>query len=518
MSTGPDAALGTIWPTAETFEFLAEDRRVIPVVRKLLADGETPLGLYRKLSQDAPGTFLLESAEHGGKWSRYSIIGARSAAILTARQGQVHWIGDPPVGVPTSGPVTDGLAQTLEVLDTPQLPGLPPLTGGLVGSLSYDLVDQWHGVDSKTPDDLNLPEVFLALATDLVVMDHLDSTIWLIANAINHDNTDERVREAWQDAVERLDRMTAQLAVPAEPTIAQFHTRHTANIDRKTAAKDFEAAVEVARKRMAAGEASQVVLSQRFDVECTADPIDVYRTLRTANPSPYMYLLRGIDEQGRNFDVVGSSPEVLAKINDGHVVSRPIGGTRPRGEKPQDDLYLEQELRADLKELGEHDILVELAKSDLAPVCEAGTVELTEYLTVERYSHVMHLVSTISGAQRADVSAYDVLKATFPAGTLSGAPKPEIFKIIDELEPQRRGIYGGTIGYFDFAGNMDMAIAIRTAVIRDGIAHVQAGAGLVVDSVAELEQRECELKAAALVRAVSTAATLEAPETNFGGA
>lgn len=511
MSTGPDGSLGSIWPNLETFEELATDRRVIPVVRRLLADGETPLGLYRKLSQDAPGTFLLESAEHGGNWSRYSIIGARSAAILTSREGQTHWIGQPPVGVPLVGPVTETLEKTLEVLSTPKLPGMPPLTGGLVGSLSYDLVRQWHGLDSDQPDDLHLPEVFLALATDLVVMDHLDSTIWLIANAINHDNTDERVGQAWQDAVDRLDRMTAELAEPAPATVAYFRTDQTAKITRKTTAADFEASVEKARDRMRSGEASQVVLSQRFDVESSADPIDVYRTLRTANPSPYMYLLRGLDVNDRPFAVVGSSPEVLAKITDGHVISRPIGGTRPRGEKPQDDLYLEEELRADLKELGEHDILVELAKADLSSVCEPGSVELTEYLTVERYSHVMHLVSTLAGKQRADVSAYDVLKATFPAGTLSGAPKPQVFEIIDELEPQRRGIYGGTIGYFDFAGNMDMAIAIRTAVIRDAIAHIQAGAGLVVDSNPESEQRECELKAAALVRAVSTAATLRAP-------
>jgi len=511
MSTGPSSALGVTWPSLDTFETLAQDRRVIPVVRRLLADGETPLGLYRKLSASAPGTFLLESAEHGGRWSRYSIIGAKAAAILTSRAGQTHWIGDPPVGVPTSGPVTETLAETLKVLDTPKLPGMPPLTGGLVGSLSYDLVHQWHGIESQKPDDLNLPEIFLALATDLVVMDHLDSTIWLIANAINHDNTDERVEDAWRDAVSRLDRMAGQLSVAAPATVAEFHTEYSAKVRRKTEAHDFEASVEQARQRMLAGEASQVVLSQRFDVECEADPIDVYRTLRTANPSPYMYLLRGIDSQDRDFAVVGSSPEVLAKINDGHVISRPIGGTRPRGEKPQDDLYLEEELRADTKELGEHDILVELAKSDMSKVCDPETVELTEYLTVERYSHVMHLVSTVAGTLKQGASAYDVLKATFPAGTLSGAPKPEVFRIIDELEPQRRGIYGGTIGYFDFAGNMDMAIAIRTGVIRDGIAHIQAGAGLVVDSVPESEQNECELKAAAMVRAVSAAATLKAP-------
>src|SRR5690625_2857998 len=511
MSAGPDTSLGRTWPNLETFENLAQDRRVIPVVRRLLADGETPLGLYRKLAQDAPGTFLLESAEHGGNWSRYSIIGAKSAAILTSRAGQTRWIGDPPVGVPTTGPVTETLKKTLEVLATPKLPGMPPLTGGLVGALSYDLVRQWHGLDTQTPDDLGLPEVFLALATDLAVLDHLDSSVWLIANAINHDNTDERVGDAWADATARLDRMARQLQAAAPSTVTHFNGDYCAPVHRKMTAQEFETIVVKGSERMAAGDASQVVLSQRFYVECTADPVDVYRTLRAANPSPYMYLLRGIDTQDRDFAVVGSSPEVLAKITGNHVVSRPIGGTRPRGEKPQDDLYLEEELRADLKELGEHDILVELAKDDLQKVCEAQSVELTEYLSVERYSHVMHLVSTITGRQRSDMSAYDVLKATFPAGTLSGAPKPDIFEIIDELEPQRRGLYGGTVGYFDFAGNMDMAIAIRTGVIRDGIAHIQAGAGLVIDSVPETAQRECALKAAAMLRAGANAATLKSP-------
>lgn len=512
MMSEPGAVLGETWPNFAEFEELAANRRVIPVVRRLLADSETPLGLYRKLANDEPGTFLLESAEHGGNWSRYSIVGARSAAILTAQDGQTRWIGVPPTGVPTSGPVTQTLRATLEELNTPKLPGLPPLTGGLVGSISYDLVHEWHdGIESHQPDDLGLPDVFLALATDLVVMDHLDSTIWLIANAVNHDNTDQRMRQAWEGAVARLDRMASQLLQPAPSTVVEYRTDKNVAIERKTAGEDFEAAVEIAKRRMAAGEASQVVISQRFDVECPADHVDVYRMLRAANPSPYMYLVRGIDSQEREFSIVGSSPEVLAKINEGQVISRPIGGTRPRGENFSEDLRLEEELRADLKELGEHDILVELAQSDLASVCEPESIEVTEYLTVERYSHVMHLVSTIIGTLLPGASAYDVLRETFPAGTLSGAPKPRVFHIIDELEPQRRGIYGGTVGYFDFAGNMDMAIAIRTGVIRDGVAHIQAGAGLVPDSVAELEQRECELKAAAVIRAVSAATTLRAP-------
>lgn len=511
MSGAPGQVLGQTWPDFAGFEDLAANRRVIPVVRRLLADSETPLGLYKKLANDEPGTFLLESAEHGGNWSRYSIIGARSAAILTSHRGQTRWIGQPPAGVPTSGPVTQTLKTTLEVLHTPKLPGLPPLTGGLVGSLSYDLVHQWHGIESHKPDDLELPEMFLALATDLVVMDHLDSSIWLVANAVNHDNTDQRMRQAWEGAVQRLDRMVAQLLQPAPSTVVEYDTETNVDVERKTTEGDFEAAVESAKQRMASDEASQVVISQRFDVECPADPVDVYRMLRAANPSPYMYLMRGVDAREREFSIVGSSPEVLAKITEGQVISRPIGGTRPRGEKLETDIRMEEELRADLKELGEHDILVDLAKTDLARVCDPDSIEVTEYLTVERYSHVMHLVSTIRGSQREDTSAYDVLRETFPAGTLSGAPKPEVFHIIDDLEPQRRGIYGGTVGYFDFAGNMDMAIAIRTGVIREGIAHIQAGAGLVPGSVATLEQRECELKAAAVVRAVSAATALRAP-------
>lgn len=515
MSVGPDTSLGTTWPSREVFRELASDRRVIPVVRRLLADSETPLGIYRKLAEDRPGTFLLESADNGGQWSRYSIIGARSAAILTAHEGQTQWIGSPPAGVPTSGPISDTIQETLRALHTPALPGLPPLTGGLVGSLSYDLVRQWYDLGDDTPNDLDLPDVCLALATDLAVFDHLDSTVVLIANAINHDNTDARVDQAREDAVERLERMTKQLAVSAASTVSTVDSavsEAATKISRTMSSEKYEESVRAGQERIRAGAASQVVLSQRFDVECIASSLDVYRALRAANPSPYMYLLRGSDIKENHFDVVGSSPEVLVKINDGRVVSRPIGGTRPRGKKLQDDLYLEEELRGDVKELGEHDILVDVAKNDLSQVCLPDSVEVTEYLTIERYSHVMHLVSTVAGKQQAEVTAYDVLRATFPAGTLSGAPKQRALEIIDEIEPTRRGIYGGTIGYFDFAGNLDMAIAIRTGVLRNGIAHIQAGAGIVADSVPEMEERECSMKAAAVVRAVSTGAALKSPK------
>lgn len=508
MSEAANRDLGVIWPDLPTFRELAVNRRVIPVTRRVLADAETPVGLYRKLANDEVGTFLLESAEHDGKWSRYSIIGARAAAILTAHDGETRWLGTPPVGVPTSGPVTATIKQTLAALHTPRLPNLPPLTGGLVGVLSYDLVRQWQDLPTENIDELGLPDTCLGLATDLVVLDHVDSTALLIANAINHNDTDQGVDEAWHDAVARLDRMVSDLGRSAGASVAVHDAQTDVPVKRRSTPEQFQRAVTEAQRAMATSATSQVVLSQRFDVETSADPVDIYRCLRASNPSPYMYLIRCSDANGRRFDVVGSSPEALVKVQDGQVVSHPIGGTRPRGKTPQEDLELAEELRNDQKEIDEHDMLVDLARHDLTPVCEPDSLAVLDYLHIERYSHVMHLVSTVTGRQRAGVTAYDVWEAAFPAGTLSGVPKAAAIELIDALEPCRRGIYGGTVGYFDFAGDMDMAITIRTAVVREGVAHVQAGAGIILESVPEKEQAECEAKAAAMIRAIAAAATL----------
>lgn len=508
MSVGPGSELGGVWPDLATFRELARQRRVVPVVRRLLADAETPLGVYRKLAGDQVGTFLLESAEHGGVWSRYSIVGARARALLTERDGSATWLGEPPVGVPVSGPPMEALAGTLAVLHTPRLPGLPPLTGGMVGVISYDAVRHWERLPSHAVDELGVPDLMMSLATDLAVLDHADATVVLVANAVNYDATDQRVDEAWHDAVARLDRMTADLAVDAPATVAV----HDPDVDpaprQRTRTGDYLAAVRAGLEAIREGEVFQVVLSQRFELDCPADALDVYRCLRAANPSPYMYLFRGADPNGVALDVVGSSPEALVKVEDGRVMAHPIAGTRPRGDKPEDDARLAEDLRADVKEQAEHLMLVDLARNDLARVSSPGSVDVVEYMTVERFSHVMHLVSTVTGELRPEATAMDVLRAAFPAGTLSGAPKPRAMELIDELEPARRGVYGGVVGYLDFAGDLDLAIAIRTALLREGVAYVQAGAGIVADSVPENEDAECRAKAAAVLRAVATAATL----------
>ncbi|MER5487003.1 anthranilate synthase component I [Streptomyces sp. NPDC002812] len=487
----------------ETFRKLAADRRVIPVSRKLLADGDTPVGLYRKLAAERPGTFLLESAENGRSWSRYSFVGVRSASTLTVRDGQAHWIGTPPVGVPTSGDPLEALRQTVEALHTPRdlASGMPPFTGGMVGYLGYDIVRRLERIGEHTEDDLQLPELTMLLTSDLAVLDHWDGTVQLIANAINHNDLAAGVDEAYADAVARLDAMEADLARPAPYAPMPLPASELPEYSALWGGAKYQAAVEDVKERIRAGEAFQVVPSQRFETPCSASALDVYRVLRATNPSPYMYLFRF--ENG--FDVVGSSPEALVKVEDGRAMVHPIAGTRHRGATPQQDNELADELLADPKERAEHLMLVDLGRNDLGRVCEPGSVEVVDFMSIERYSHVMHIVSTVTGRVAEGKTAFDVLTACFPAGTLSGAPKPRAMQIIEELEPTRRGLYGGCVGYLDFAGDSDTAIAIRTALLRDGKAYVQAGAGVVADSVPELEDAECRNKAAAVLRAVAAA-------------
>ncbi|MGY3201074.1 anthranilate synthase component I [Streptomyces sp. TE5632] len=493
----------------ETFRKLATDRRVIPVTRKLLVDGDTPVGLYRKLAAERPGTFLLESAENGRSWSRYSFVGVRSAATLTERAGQAHWEGTPPVGVPAEGDPLVALRATLETLHTPRDLahdlGLPPFTGGMVGYLGYDIVRRLEKIGPGERDDLRLPELTMLLTSDLAVMDHWEGSVWLIANAINHNDLDTGVDEAHADAVARLDAMEADLTRAVAQPPAVLPPSELPDHTALWGGPDFRAAVEDIKERIRAGEAFQVVPSQRFETPCTASALDVYRVLRATNPSPYMYLFRFPHGDGEAFDVVGSSPEALVKVDDGQAMVHPIAGTRPRGATPQEDQALAEELLADPKERAEHLMLVDLGRNDLGRVCEPGSVEVVDFMSVERYSHVMHIVSTVTGRVAAGRSAFDVLTACFPAGTLSGAPKPRAMQIIDELEPSRRGLYGGCVGYLDFAGDSDTAIAIRTALLRGGTAYVQAGAGIVADSDPVAEDVECRNKAAAVLRAVHTA-------------
>ena len=505
---------GTTWPDLPTFRELAADRRVVPVVRRVLADDVTPVGLYRQLAAGRPGTFILESAEQGA-WSRWSFIGVRSRASLLARDGHARWSGDVPVGIPLEGPVLEVLGAALEALHTPALPGLPPLTGGLVGALGWDVLRQWEPrLRANAPEELDAPEVALCLATDLAAVDHSDGSVWLVANAINFDDTDERVDEAHADAVARLDAMAGALLHPtrSHAAVALGEVPPDEGLRFRTSREDFENGVRAAKEAIRDGEVFQLVLSQRLDIDCAVPPLEVYRALRTINPSPYMYYLELPDADGpgesQSFAVVGSSPETLVKVTDETVLTFPIAGSRPRGTSAARDHELAEELLADPKERSEHIMLVDLARNDLTKVCEPHTVEVVELMEIKRYSHIMHISSTVTGRLRDGVGPLDCLVATFPAGTLSGAPKPRAIELIDDLEPARRGIYGGTVGYVDFAGNLDMAIAIRTAYIRDGVASVQAGGGIVADSVPALEYEESRNKAAAAVRAVQLASTM----------
>ncbi len=483
------------------FRALGRSHRVIPVSRTLLADSETPLSIYRKIAKERQRTFLLESAENGALWSRYSFIGAQCVATLSERDGLAVWTGRPPVGVPEGIDPLEALRITVEKLRTPRLPGQPPLTGGMVGYLGYDAVRRLEKLPNKAIDDLHIPELSFMLASDLAVFDHHDSKVILIANAINWDGSDERVDEAYADAVRRLDQMEEDLRTSLPGSASAITKDVKPQYRRWTDSNTYSANVEFIKEEIRRGEAFQVVLSQRFSMPCEASALDVYRMLRVSNPSPYMYLLRFED----GIDIVGSSPEALVKVVDGHALLHPIAGTRRRGADAEEDAQLAAELLADPKERAEHLMLVDLGRNDLGRVCAPGTVEVVEFMNVERYSHVMHIVSSVVGKVSDGKTSFDVLTATFPAGTLSGAPKPRAMEIIESLEPMRRGLYGGAIGYLDFAGDLDAAIAIRTALIRDGVAYVQAGGGIVADSNPVAEDQECQNKAAAVLTAIATA-------------
>lgn len=498
----------------EVFRSLAAAHRVVPVTRRVLADAETPLSAYSKLAGDRPGTFLLESAENGRSWSRWSFIGAGAPAALTVRDGEAAWLGTVPEGAPSGGDPIEALRRTLEILRTDRLPGLPPLTSGMIGYLGYDIVRRLERLPVLTEDDLGVPELVMMLATDLAAVDHHEGTIWLIANAVNWDGGDEGVDAAYDDAVARIDAMTSRLATPTESTVATF-SRPDPEIRRRRTREDHCARIESLKEEIRAGEAFQIVLSQRFEVETEASGRDIYRMLRASNPSPYMFLLNVPEETPDGgwttaFQVVGSSPEALVTVSGGIATTHPIAGSRPRGETEEDDILLEKQLLADEKENSEHVMLVDLGRNDLGRVCEPGSVRVRDYRRIERYSHIMHIVSTVSGRLAEGRTGLDAVTACFPAGTLSGAPKPRAMELIERFEDTHRGIYGGTVGYLDFAGDADMAIAIRTGLLRDGTVYVQAGGGIVADSDPEAEDDETRNKAAAVLRAVAAAGTLDA--------
>lgn len=489
---------GSATPDREAVLLRLQTEPVVPVIRALLADAETPVGLYRKLA-GGPGSFLLESAEPGRSWSRYSFVGVRCPATLTERDGHTLWVGDPVVSDLPADPLA-ALGATVAALRSPRDPDLPPLTGGLVGYLGYDTVRRLERLPATNPDELELPELTFLLATDLAVLDHVEGSVLLVANvfasAVDHI-------AAYDDAVARLDTMTAQLLRPVQHPVNTLSVG-IPDYTSRTPAGDYVKAVEVAKEHIGAGDIFQVVLSQRFEVPTSASALDIYRVMRTTNPSPYMYLLRFQD----GVDVIGSSPEALVTVKDRTAVIRPIAGTRPRDEDPEEDQRLSTELLGDAKERAEHLMLVDLARNDLGRICQPGSVEVLEFMSVARYSHVMHLESTVSATLRPHCAPFDVLKAAFPAGTLSGAPKPRAMELIEELEPSRRGIYGGAVGYLDFADDIDVAIAIRTAVLRDGVAYVQAGAGIVADSDPVTEEAETRHKAQVVLQAIATASTM----------
>jgi anthranilate synthase component 1 len=499
--------------TRAQFDSLLGGHRVVPVIRELFADGETPVGIYRKLAKGAPGTFLLESAEQGGIWSRYSFIGVSSFGVLTQAADATGadvaaWLdyglsAERALGPDAPTAPLEALGHLYERWGTPHVPGHPPLTGGLVGFIGWEAIRQIERLPDVPPADYSIPGQALSFVSELVVVDHRTGAVLLIAAALNDGA--EAGDALWADAQSRLDGLQSELAAPAEAWLAEVDLTITPTPVPRIASGDFRAAVERSKQFIRDGDVFQVVISQRFDHEITAHPIDVYRVLRTLNPSPYMYLLSLVAPDGEPYWIVGSSPEALVKVENNRVYMHPIAGSRPRGAGPEEDLALADELLADPKERAEHLMLVDLARNDLLKVCVPGTVEVSEFMQVERFSHIMHLVSSVEGDLRPNANSIDVFRATFPAGTLSGAPKPRALEIIDELEVAQRGLYGGVVGYFGFAGDLDLAIAIRTATIAGGVARVQAGAGLVADSDPETEHQETRNKAAAPLRAVAVA-------------
>lgn len=493
--------------TRRNFDALLESHRVVPVIRELFADGETPVGIYRKLAQGRPGTFLLESAEQGGIWSRFSFVGVSSFGVLTQRGDDSVWID---LGLSEERALgSDAPSAPLRAIEalharwqTPKIAGHPPLTGGLVGFIGWEAIRQIERLPNRPVDEIGVPGQAVSFAADIAVLDHRRGTVMLIANILS-DGVD--ADDAWAEAQERLDRMQRELSEPSEAWLATVNLDRRAEPRHRTVRQDFLDAVVKSKEYIHDGDIFQVVVSQRFELETEAAAIDVYRILRSLNPSPYMYLLSLETPDGEPYHIVGSSPEALVKVQDGRVFTHPIAGSKPRGATPEEDADLEAELATDPKERAEHLMLVDLARNDLLKVCTPGSVEVTEFMRVERFSHIMHLVSIVEGDLAPGASSLDVFRATFPAGTLSGAPKPRALEIIDELEPAQRGVYGGVVGYFGFSGDLDLAIAIRTATIMDGTAYVQAGGGLVADSDPASEFAESQNKAAAPLRAVAIA-------------
>jgi anthranilate synthase component 1 len=503
---------GPTGPGGPGFRALAEHHRIVPVWRELVADTLTPVAAFLQMVEaDGHAGFLLESVEGGERWGRYSFVGRHPLATITARGQHVHTQGELDLDAATGGRVSGdrGVLAALEAVlgsfDSPDLAGLPPLHAGLVGYLGYDVVREVEHLPDVPTDDLGHPDAVLAVIGQLAAFDHWRQRVVLIDNVVIDPSwAPDALDAAHRDALERLDALALDCFRPLDerPRLLPGRLPPPRTVDRTMTDSLYEDAVRAAKEHVTAGDVFQVVLSQRFDLDdLGAEPFDVYRVLRLVNPSPYLYFLRFPE-----VTVVGASPEPMVRLRDGTVVSRPIAGSRPRGSTPEEDGRLRGELVEDPKEVAEHVMLVDLARNDVGRVVRFGTEVVDEMMTVELYSHIMHLTSQVSGQLAPGKGPIDVLRATLPAGTLSGAPKVRAMEIIDDLEPTKRGVYGGVVGYLDFSGNLDTAIAIRTMTVGpDGRASVQAGAGIVADSDPESENAECFHKAAALLSAVATA-------------
>ncbi len=492
--------------SADEFVALAVDHTVIPVWCEVLADLETPLSAFMKLVGDRDG-FLLESVEHAERWGRWSFLGWDQVTTIVVRGTNVEFSGEQLEDVPTDNGILAALEAMLVKYRAPRIDGLAPFHGGIVGLLGYDTVREIEILENTPPDDQGMPDAVLALCASVAAFDHFAQRMSLIENCyIDPGSTEEVLRSQYERASERIERTLASLSAPNPTTTYDAaipepgDTGDVAEVVRRTPADEYAEAVAAAKEHILAGDIFQVVLAQRFDLCDPPDPLALYRVLRLVNPSPYMYFLRA-----GGVTTVGSSPEALVSLQDGRVIGRPIAGTRKRGRTEEHDQRLAAELIEHPKERAEHVMLVDLARNDLGRIVKFGSEQIDELMTLERYSHVMHMTSQVSGELRPDKSVIDVVRATFPAGTVSGAPKVRAMEIIDELEPAKRGPYAGVVGYFDFSGNLDIAIAIRTMFFSDGKASVQAGAGVVADSDPADEDLECSNKARALLSAAATA-------------
>ena len=490
-------------PSLREFQRLARTHTLVPVTRTVAADLETPVSAFLRVAAKEPEAFLLESVEGGEHVGRYTFIGIRPYRKMTAPAPGTITVTEGRKSRTYAGDIFTELKLALEGQTPARLPGLPPFTAGAVGFFSYDVVRSIEHLPTLAKDELHVPDAYLMFFDEVLAFDHVKKAIHLIVTAGTRSKLNNA---AYADAMKRLDRLERLLHAAIPHRAAKRSAKSSAlELTPRTPARKYISAVEKIKEYIAAGDVFQCVLSQRFDCTPGVDAFDIYRSLRIVNPSPYMYFLRFGLEKKRRCHIVGSSPEMLVRVSQGRVEYRPIAGTRPRGADEVKDRALEASLRADAKEIAEHVMLVDLGRNDVGRVSEFGSVKVKDLMFIERYSHVMHLVSAIEGMLRAGLAPIDAFRACFPAGTLSGAPKIRAMEIIEELEPARRGVYGGAIFYADFSGNLDSCIAIRTLFMDGAKGYIQAGAGIVADSVPQKEHEECRNKAAAVVRAIERA-------------